>query len=53
MSDPPVLSQLNLVARDMDGTLAFYRRLGLEIEAEPGAFHAAANLARRHAHRVG
>lgn len=44
MSDQPVLSQLNLVARDMDSTLTFYRRLGLEIEAEPGAFHAAANL---------
>ncbi len=44
MSDQPVLSQLNLVARDMDSTLASYRRLGLEIEAEPGASHAAASL---------
>lgn len=26
-----VLDQLNLVVRDMDATLAFYRRLGLEI----------------------
>jgi uncharacterized glyoxalase superfamily protein PhnB len=32
MSDsPPVLDQLNLVVRDMDATLAFYRRLGLHI----------------------
>jgi catechol 2,3-dioxygenase-like lactoylglutathione lyase family enzyme len=31
MPDPPVFDQLNLVARDMDATLAFYRRLGLEI----------------------
>jgi uncharacterized glyoxalase superfamily protein PhnB len=28
----PVLNQLNVVARDFDGMLAFYRRLGLEIE---------------------
>ena len=28
---PPVLNQLNLVARDFDATLAFYRRLGLEL----------------------
>ena len=27
----PLLNQLNLVVRDMDVTLAFYRRLGLEI----------------------
>jgi catechol 2,3-dioxygenase-like lactoylglutathione lyase family enzyme len=27
----PVLNQLDLVVRDMDATLAFYRRLGLEI----------------------
>lgn len=27
----PVLNQLNLVVRDMDASLAFYRRLGLEI----------------------
>ena len=32
MSDSsPVLDQLNLVVRDMDATLAFYRRLGLHI----------------------
>ena len=27
----PVLDQLNLVVRDMDAALAFYRRLGLRI----------------------
>jgi hypothetical protein len=27
----PVLALLDLVVRDMDATLAFYRRLGLEI----------------------
>jgi len=27
----PVLSQLNVVARDFNATLAFYRRLGLEV----------------------
>ena len=35
----PTLSQLNMVVRDMDATLAFYRRLGFVIEAEPGASH--------------
>ncbi len=28
---PPLLNQLDLVARDVDASLAFYRRLGLEI----------------------
>ena len=37
MSDArPVFDQLNLIVRDMDATLAFYRRLGLEIRAGPG-----------------
>ena len=31
----PVLNQLNLVARDFDATLAFYRRLGVEIPDRP------------------
>ena len=35
----PTLSQLNMIVRDMDATLAFYRRLGFVIEAEPGASH--------------
>lgn len=30
----PVLRQMNLVARDMTATLAFYRRLGLDIPEE-------------------
>jgi catechol 2,3-dioxygenase-like lactoylglutathione lyase family enzyme len=31
----PVFDQVNLVARDMDATLAFYRRLGLTIPDAP------------------
>ena len=31
----PVFDQVNLVVRDMDATLAFYRRLGLTIPAPP------------------
>jgi catechol 2,3-dioxygenase-like lactoylglutathione lyase family enzyme len=47
MSDnaAPAFSQLNLVVRDMGATLAFYRRLGVPVEAEPGGAHAAATLA--------
>lgn len=44
MADPPVFNQLNLVVRDMDATVAFYRRLGLAIEAEPGAQHVAVTM---------
>ena len=40
----PVLNQLNLVVQDMDATVAFYRRLGLAIDTEPGAQHAATTL---------
>jgi catechol 2,3-dioxygenase-like lactoylglutathione lyase family enzyme len=29
-------NQINLIVEDMDATLAFYRRLGLEINVEPG-----------------
>lgn len=32
----PVFDQLNVVVRDMDATLAFYRRLGLSIPYGPG-----------------
>ena len=33
----PVFNQVNVVVRDMDATVAFYRRLGLEIpDAGPG-----------------
>ena len=34
MADAPLLDQLNLVVRDMEATLTFYRRLGLEIADE-------------------
>jgi len=40
----PTLNQLNLVARDMNATLAFYRRLGLEIDADAGEDHVAVRL---------
>jgi uncharacterized glyoxalase superfamily protein PhnB len=40
----PTLNQLNLVVRDMDATVAFYRRLGLEIDAPAGVAHVAATL---------
>jgi catechol 2,3-dioxygenase-like lactoylglutathione lyase family enzyme len=39
MTSQPKLNQLNIVVRDMDATLAFYRRLGFVIDAEPGAQH--------------
>jgi len=31
MSPKPVLNQINMVVRDMDAAVAFYRRLGLKI----------------------
>jgi catechol 2,3-dioxygenase-like lactoylglutathione lyase family enzyme len=37
-------SQLNIVVSDMDATLAFYRRLGLDAEATPDGAHAEASL---------
>lgn len=46
----PVLNGLNLVVRDMDATVAFYRRLGLEIpdatvwRTESGAHHATMSM---------
>ena len=43
-----VLNQLNLIARDFDATLAFYRRLGVEIPEHPspgGIRHAETTLA--------
>lgn len=36
---PPLLNQNNLIVRDMDATVAFYRRLGLEISADAGGIH--------------
>lgn len=43
--DGPVLDQLNLAVHDMDAAVAFYRRLGLRIDAEPGAEHVAVRMA--------
>jgi uncharacterized glyoxalase superfamily protein PhnB len=39
MQTPPILNQLNLIVREMDATVAFYRRLGLEIDADSGGVH--------------
>lgn len=36
----PVFAQVNVVVRDMDATLAFYRRLGLEIPDDFGEWPA-------------
>ncbi|WP_374102517.1 VOC family protein [Arthrobacter sp. ISL-65] len=35
---------MNPVVRDMDATVAFYRRLGMTIDAAPGALHVAARM---------
>jgi uncharacterized glyoxalase superfamily protein PhnB len=34
---PPILNQINIVARDFDASVAFYRCLGLEIPDRAGA----------------
>lgn len=44
MRNRPVLSQLNILVRNMDATLAFYRKLGLKIDAEPDAYHVSVKL---------
>lgn len=44
MRERPAFNQLNVIAADVDATVAFYRRLGLEIDAEPGAEHVAIAL---------
>ncbi|MHB1606560.1 MAG: VOC family protein [Leptospirales bacterium] len=48
MTQSPVLNQLNIVAGEFDRTLAFYRRLGLDITESPqspeGIRHAKAKL---------
>jgi catechol 2,3-dioxygenase-like lactoylglutathione lyase family enzyme len=41
---PPLLNQVNLVVRDMEATVAFYRRLGLALEVTPDAQHAATTM---------
>jgi predicted lactoylglutathione lyase len=38
-AEAPGFNQVNLIVRDMDKTVAFYRRLGLTIDAEPGSEH--------------
>lgn len=40
MSDGPVLDQINLVVSDMEATVQFYRRLGLDIPDTDPAFQA-------------
>jgi predicted lactoylglutathione lyase len=40
----PVFRQVNLVVRDMGATLAFYRRLGVAIDARDEAPHVAVDL---------
>lgn len=40
----PTLGQLTIVVQDMGATLAFYRRLGLTIEADAAAPHVAVEL---------
>lgn len=40
-----LLNQLNLAVHDMDATVAFYRRLGLEIMVTPDRRHASVRFA--------
>jgi catechol 2,3-dioxygenase-like lactoylglutathione lyase family enzyme len=40
MDERPVLNQVNLVVKDMSKSVAFYRRLGLEIPDTTAAFQA-------------
>jgi catechol 2,3-dioxygenase-like lactoylglutathione lyase family enzyme len=47
MAERPVLDQINLVVTDMDASLAFYRRIGVDIpERDPkwDAHHRSANI---------
>ena len=39
-----VFNQINVIVRDMNATLAFYRRLGLKIDAEENAHHVSVKL---------
>jgi catechol 2,3-dioxygenase-like lactoylglutathione lyase family enzyme len=36
---PPLLHQLNLIARNIDASVDFYRTLGLPVESAPGDQH--------------
>jgi predicted enzyme related to lactoylglutathione lyase len=40
----PVVTQINIIAGDLDATLAFYRALGWQIDLTPDAVHAVAAL---------
>jgi catechol 2,3-dioxygenase-like lactoylglutathione lyase family enzyme len=40
----PSLDQINIIVRDMETSVAFYRRLGLEIDAAPGSQHVSVRL---------
>lgn len=40
MNDSPIFDQLNLVVSDMEATVTFYRRLGLDIPDTDPAFQA-------------
>jgi catechol 2,3-dioxygenase-like lactoylglutathione lyase family enzyme len=40
----PVFSQLSMLVRDLDTTVAFYRRLGLSVQVAPGGVHARATI---------
>jgi catechol 2,3-dioxygenase-like lactoylglutathione lyase family enzyme len=40
----PTLDQINVIVRDMEASVAFYRRLGLEIDAAPGSQHVTVRL---------
>jgi len=44
MPQPPVFSQITLIVQNMDASLGFYRRLGVTVDAAPGAVHAATHL---------
>ena len=37
---PPVLNQINIVVRDMEASMEFYRRLGLAVDPPPGPWAA-------------
>ncbi|HET9061221.1 MAG TPA: VOC family protein [Acidimicrobiales bacterium] len=48
MSDGPVLDQINLVVTDMEASVEFYRRLGLDIPDAGEAFRAHHRSAQMH-----
>jgi uncharacterized glyoxalase superfamily protein PhnB len=42
--DRPAFNQLNIIAADVDASVAFYRRLGVQIDASPGVEHVSVML---------